>query len=90
MSSGPTVTVTVTVTVKDVRSLARFVLCLPNMSVQRSSQDEQEARLVADHVSKCFNGGAGEVNHRLLGSSASATALSRERQGHAYNIRRRR
>ncbi len=41
-------------------------------------------------MSKCFNGGAGEVNHGLLGSSTSATALSRERQGHAYNISRRR
>ena len=63
---------------------------MPNMSVLRSSQDEQEARPVADHVSKCFNGGAREVDHGLLGSSASATALSRERQGHAYNISRRR
>ena len=44
---------------------------------------QQEARPVADHVSECFNGGAGEVDHGLLGSSASATALSRERQGHA-------
>ena len=67
-----------------------IILCVPNMSVLRSSQDEQEARPVADHVSKRFNSGAGEVNHGLLGSSASATALSRERQGHAYNISRRR
>ena len=32
-------------------------MCVPNISVLRSSQDEQEARPVADHVSECFNGG---------------------------------
>ena len=61
-----------------------------NEGARAQERKEQEARPVADHVSECFNGGAGEVDHGLLGSSASATALSRERQGHAYNISRRR
>ncbi len=71
-------------------------MCVPKKSVLRSSREgaraqerkEQEARQVADRVSKCFNNGAGEVDHGILGSSASATALSRERQRHAYNISR--
>jgi hypothetical protein len=81
--SGVSVSLGPTVTTQDVRSLGRLVLCVPIKSVLKSSQDEQEAKPVADHVSKCFNGGAGEVDHGLRGSS---TALSRERQGHAYNI----
>ncbi len=63
MSNVPTVTVTT----QDVRSLGGIILCVPNMSVpgSRSSQDEQEARPVADHVSKCSNGGAGEQHFKL-------------------------
>ncbi len=61
-----------------------------NEGARARERKEQEARPVDDRVSKCFNNGAGEVDHELLGSSASATALSRERQEHAYNISRRR
>ncbi len=61
-----------------------------NEGTRAQERKEQEARPVADRVNKFFNNGAGEVDHGLLGLSASATALSRERQGHAYNISRRR
>ncbi len=60
-----------------------------NEGARAQERKEQEARLVADRNSKCFNNGAGEVDHGLLGSSASVTALSSECQGHAYNISRR-
>ena len=45
------------------------------MSVPRSSQDGQEARPVADLMSKCFNGGAGEQHCKLDKLSVKSNQL---------------
>jgi hypothetical protein len=87
VSSAPTVTVTVH-DVYPQGEIDLFCACR-TFQCQDQVKMDRRARQVSDHVSKCFNGGAGEVDHGLLGSSASATALSRERQRHANNISRR-
>ncbi len=66
-----TVTVTVTVTVQDVRSLGEIRIVraehvsagVKSRCARAQERKEQEARPVADRVSKCFNNGAGEVDH---------------------------
>ncbi len=88
-------TVTVTVTVKDVRPLGEIcIVRAEQVSAEVKSRGREGTRTEGTGGEA---GGrprqqvlAGEVDHWLVGSSASATALSRERQGHAYNFSRRR
>ncbi len=54
--------------------------------VIQSSQDGQEGEARSLPREHLFPYECGEVYHGLLGLSASATALSWERQKHAYNI----